>query len=67
VSKYDEAIYWIAFNDEPGETRVKEMANLMTVVLIADLYGVDPVDVAKDVISRRLSRHQPQKVSYKPS
>jgi hypothetical protein len=48
--KYKFAIEWIAINDEPT---VVQIADLISVTLIADMFGFDPQDVAKDVLNLR--------------
>lgn len=44
---------WIALNDEPGELRERETSLLLSVALIADLYGTTTKKVAEDVIEIR--------------
>lgn len=50
---YDDAVEWIAHNDEPTITDVEEMAGIISVVLIADLFGKTPAQVARAVIKIR--------------
>ncbi len=50
---YREAIFWIAMNDEPGEGDYEVIAGLISVVLVADLFGVEAHKVAADVIIKR--------------
>lgn len=54
------AINWIAHNDEPGESDPEVVATQLTVVLIADLWGKTPEEVAQLVLKRR------QKEDIKP-
>lgn len=48
--KYKFAIEWIAINDDPT---VVQIADLISVTLIADMFGFDPQDVTKDVLNLR--------------
>jgi hypothetical protein len=48
--KYKFAIEWIAINDEPT---IVQIADFISVTLIADMYGFDPKDVATDVLRFR--------------
>lgn len=50
---YSRAIKWIADNDETAETEVARMADLISVMLVADLFGKQPADVARDVLANR--------------
>ena len=47
------AVTWIAYNDEPNCHDVDTMAGLISVVLIGDLFGRDPADIARRVIAVR--------------
>ena len=47
------AIDWIARNDESGCMSVDEVAGLMTVCIIADLFDMDTIDIARRVVNRR--------------
>lgn len=51
---YKQAVNWIAGNDEPGILDREEMMNLISVVMIADLFEVEPIKVADDVIKARI-------------
>lgn len=56
IPHYHAAIEWIAMNDEPTEFNLKIVSSMISVQLIADLYGTTGSKVAKDVIAvRRLS------------
>ena len=50
---YRAAVQWIADNDETAETDVRELALLISVSLVADLFGKHVDDVAKDVARAR--------------
>lgn len=45
---------WIAQNDEPGLNNPGETADLISVLLLADLFGKEPLDIATRVVRRRL-------------
>lgn len=47
------AITWIADNDETAETSVEEMAMLISVQLVADLWSREPEEIARRVLNRR--------------
>ncbi len=50
------AVEWIAVNDEPSFRSmedVEELSGLISVVLVADLWGLDAGDVAVEVIRYR--------------
>ena len=50
---YDMAIEWIALNDEPTIMDCSQMEDLISVLLVADLFGRTPKSVANHVISFR--------------
>lgn len=50
---YRFSIEWIALNDEPDEFDEKEVANLISVLLVADMFYKDPSEVAKAVVKYR--------------
>lgn len=50
---YREAVEWIALNDETGETDVEAMSGLISIAMVADLWGKDSMTVAKAVIAKR--------------
>ena len=55
-ASYREAIAFIAANDEagnPGALDVEEVATLLTVALVADLWRKDEETVAADVVRYR--------------
>jgi len=51
-ASYREGVAWIAMNDEPGAT-TEETAGLISVALLADLFGATSERVAKDVMRYR--------------
>jgi hypothetical protein len=46
-------VAWIAMNDEPSMAEVEQVAELISVMLLADLFEVEPERVARDVIRYR--------------
>jgi hypothetical protein len=51
---YKFAIQWIALNDANGDDQAPEqLAGYVSVVLVADIYGKDQDEVAKDVYNLR--------------
>ncbi|MBA3761714.1 MAG: hypothetical protein H0X04_00025 [Chthoniobacterales bacterium] len=53
---YSYAVAWIALNDEPGAEwarRPAEVAQQISAVLVADIYGVTPLAVGRDVVGYR--------------
>ena len=56
VASYKDAIDWIAHNDGAGDDEaldVDSVSYLVTSVLIADIFGVTPERVGKNVVERR--------------
>lgn len=53
-AEYRKAIEWIAGNDEPGVMDWIEIVDLISVVMVADLFKVSANEVAKDVIEIRV-------------
>lgn len=52
-AKYDDAIAWIAYNDEPTDMDLLTVADLISVQLVADVWGKTPDRVAQDVLNIR--------------
>jgi hypothetical protein len=52
-ASYRDAIRWIAENDEGGETDPEVIADMITALLVADLFGKEPAAVAAAVIRKR--------------
>lgn len=50
---YRYAISWIALNDETADMDVESVSDNISVLLIADLFNKDPMEVAKKVIAFR--------------
>lgn len=51
---YREAVAWIAWNDEGAERELDVIADSVTVCLVADLFGLEPERVARDVLRKRV-------------
>lgn len=49
--KIEDAVLWIANNDDPGATAIPiaDLAGTLTVLLVADLFRVSPLAVAQAV------------------
>jgi hypothetical protein len=54
--KYVQAVTWIAHEDEPGELDRTVLSGSISVALVADLFKVHELDVAKDIITIRKAR-----------
>ena len=55
-ASYREAIQWVADNDGSGDAErldLEEVSYLVSSLLVADLFGVDPERVGRDVIRKR--------------
>ena len=52
-ASYRGGIEWIAQNDETSESDPETMSTMISVLLLADLFGKEPVKVARDVIRYR--------------
>jgi hypothetical protein len=49
-----EAVEWIVLNDSPGDDDPpEELAGFVSVVLVADLFGKEPIDIARRVYKQR--------------
>ena len=55
-ASYRHGIAWIAENDEPEDFDECVVARQISVVLVADLFDVDPDRVARDVVRFRKRR-----------
>jgi hypothetical protein len=53
-ASYREGVSWIAMNDEPIDTDVESIAGYISTLLLADLFGKSPDDVAADIKKHRL-------------
>ena len=62
--KYLHAIAWIALNDESAEKDVIIISELPSVMLIASMFNLEELKVAKDVLaSRELSERNRQRAA----
>lgn len=52
-ASYRQAVLWIAMNDEPGELDPYNVESGITTLLVADIFGKEPEDVAKAIIACR--------------
>jgi hypothetical protein len=50
---YRAGIEWIAVNDEPTDTNPETIADYISSMLLADLFGVEPKRVGRDVARYR--------------
>ena len=53
IARYADALAWIAENDEPTITEPDDMKDLVSVVLVADIFGLPPSRVAFGVCAVR--------------
>lgn len=52
---YQNAINWIALNDEPNCLNPRTVSQLISVVLVAAIFGATETQVAYDVLSARIA------------
>jgi hypothetical protein len=55
-ASYRNAVAWIALNDETTEIDPQEIRGFISVVLVADLFDVDALKVASDVVRYRMKQ-----------
>ena len=53
MASLKKAIAWIADNDESGELDIEVMETLISVLLVADLFGKTPTEIATRVVKVR--------------
>jgi hypothetical protein len=56
MARYKDVVAWIAYNDEPEwieYEQLPDIASMISVALVADLWGKDVHDVARDVLLQR--------------
>ena len=53
AASYRLGVRWIADNDEPDEMDPEEISNFISTLLLADLFGKDPMQVANAVVRER--------------
>jgi hypothetical protein len=62
-ASYRQGVAWIALNDDPGSIekyQLDTLSGLISVLLLADLFGKDSEAVARDVIAYR-KKHADEK------
>lgn len=47
------AVEWIAYNDEPRDRDVNTVSELLTVLVVADMFDVEPEVIAKKIVNLR--------------
>lgn len=52
-ASYRHAVEWIAYNDDDACMEEEIVREQVTVLLVADLFGVDSERVARDVMRKR--------------
>ena len=57
-AKLSNAVQWIAYNDEDGESDLATVENSISVALVADLFGVSTTLVALRVLTLRQERDE---------
>jgi hypothetical protein len=57
-ASYRDGIAWIALNDEPSELDLELIAAYISSSLLADLFQIDTMRVARDVLKFRLKIKQ---------
>ncbi len=63
-ASYREGVWWVAFNDDPGQLDAEEVRGFVSVLLLADLFGKDEAHVARDVVRLRRARDaQPRRLA----
>jgi hypothetical protein len=58
MKKYNDAVYWIAMNDNDEDLDEDSISNNITVALIADLFKKSDQEVAKAVLKIRLENRK---------
>lgn len=64
---YRFGVSWIAENDDPASSdaeNVEELRGLISVMLLADLFGKEPEDVARDVAKYRARKREHEEDEY---
>lgn len=52
-ASYKYGVQWIALNDEPSDYSVDSISTYISVLLLADLFQVEPQKVARDILKLR--------------
>jgi hypothetical protein len=53
-ASYRVGVAWIAHNDEPGDHEQERISGYISTLLLADLFGKDADDVARDIVRYRV-------------
>lgn len=53
AASYRHGIQWIAQNDEPADLNPESVSGYISTLLLADLFGKEPVVVAAAVVRKR--------------
>jgi len=53
MARYEEATFWLAHNDCWDATTIRDLSESVTLLLVADLFHLNPRVVAKDVLALR--------------
>lgn len=67
IANYIEGIHWIAWNDDPGGSGALEreqVDGMISVLLLADLFGVPSSMVANDIVMLRIERYLAERLNY---
>lgn len=52
-ASYKTGVLWIAVNDEPWDKNLERISTLISTLLLADLFELEPAKVAADVLKYR--------------
>jgi hypothetical protein len=64
LQMYEDAVSWIALNDEPAIFNPEEIKDQLTVLLVADTFDKSVTQVTHDVIEFRVNEARPQSIKY---
>lgn len=67
-ASYREGVAWIALNDEPSDVDPDSVASYISTMLLADLFGKEPADVAKAIVRKRrqVANQEAREAEHKP-
>lgn len=63
MANFKAAVRWIAENDETAETEVAELEALVSVALVADVWGKSPHVVALEVLRERAKMERAERAA----
>lgn len=52
-ASYTAAMHWVAHNDDDSVMDEEQISEQVTVLLVADLFKLDAIKVARDIIKER--------------